>query len=649
MFRVVVLTSVLFLVLCFSAWGDDELKPMKWGKVTDAEWEMGAPDDYPSAGVVVLRGDGEYVITTGNVTMSRHMRLKILTEAGLDEAGEFQISYHGKADKLRGFKAQTITPDGKRHKVKGNAIFKKSSGDYDYQTFTFPALEPGCIIEYQYTLSSNRHIYVPIWYFQSRFYTYQSNVHIDLFPGFDYAFRDHNIPAHLLQPKVTERPDVSLSHIPGAKVKQFWWTLENLPPITDEPYMCAAKDYMSALEFQLISYTGLYSRQSFASTWEEIGEDREDWITRYCSGERKIRKLADSLTQGLTTDAEKSLALFKYVQQEIATSYDYKYRYLGHETLDDLLVERKGTGEEKNILLAKLHVALDIPSWPVMISTRDNGQFDPQSPTARQFNYIVTFAKFGDRWEFLDAANENAPYGLLDPNCLSEGGLLIDGKNSQLVRMTIQDLNSMRIDHTTVDIDDEGVASCEVVSVYTGYYASEYAGLAERLEPDEFVRRCYTNGVNLTCDLEDISIARDSLDRLIVTFAYVSEDWTESFDGNLIVKPLRYSFRANPFKTDRRFTPVDFAYPFTNMAITEIHSSFDPVLAELPPDTTFESAGVYYERSSVATEDGITVKSTFQVSNPIIRQGSYMSLKFFFDKLAAASVEEVVLVASEGE
>jgi len=87
-----------------------------------------------------------------------------------------------------------------------------------------------------------------------------------------------------------------------------------------------------------------------------------------------------------------------------------------------------------------------------MISTRDRAKLDPDYPDLRQFDYLIAFVQFGNDYEFLDCSSRLTPYGLLPPNCLVDGGLLLDGKESQLVRVRGKVIYSGRTDQTSMSV-----------------------------------------------------------------------------------------------------------------------------------------------------------------------------------------------------
>ncbi len=232
--RIAVLTILMLSILLVAAQAQD------FGKITDEEWAQGAPEDYPEADAIVLFDHGEMEVTYDADIFSRHVRIKILTADGVDQAGEHSIRYWAETRKLKGFKAHTITPDGKKHKIEKEAIFEKELDEMSEKVFTFPQLAAGVIVEYQYRLYSEYHS-LSAWYFQTGIYTVESRLTAIVSEGWDYNVSYQNIPMAFRDPVVSDKIDRDYSD--GRHITTFVWTMTNLAPVMDVLYMICVQDY----------------------------------------------------------------------------------------------------------------------------------------------------------------------------------------------------------------------------------------------------------------------------------------------------------------------------------------------------------------------------------------------------------------------
>lgn len=637
-------TAVLIFLSCSVIAGDE----IKFGKISPEEWQIGAPADYPEANAVIIFSRAHLQLKDDYIIIECHYRIKILTEAGMEKVGNRSIVWHKDYDKVKKFSAQTITPDGKKQEVEKNAIFTKEAGDYLEKTFTFPALQPGCIIEYSFTVINERFWYLSPWYFQTGVYTLKSSFSVSLPNGYVYNVLYQNVPPTDRTPQIEERPNMDGNLSLGETIKTFTWEQTNLPPITDEPYMSSENDYRSSLRFQIVSYDYRGFKWDYWEGWDKKAEFLEKQFDVYCDAGGKIRQLVEQVTAGLTGKREKSQAIYNWIVSEYRSVSEYESHYFGHERMSEFIETKSGTGEEKNMLLVRMHKEAGIPCWPVMISTREHAKLDPEYPDLRQFDYLIGFVQFDNDFEFLDCSGRLTPYGLLPPNCLVSGGLLLDGKNSQLVRVRGQDVYSGRTDRTTMYVGSDGLVTCSTLCSFRGYYASGYGERYERTKPEDFIKENFLDKLNSGYQLGNYECRLDTADIFVMTADYTVEDVVDRLDNNLVIRPVGYAFRNNPFESRKRFFPVDFNYPFTYKNVVEIRVSDSVQRYMLPPDTLITIPGASFARQCHQSDSGATVITTLIIEKPEFLPHTYGEVRNFFDQVAKAAEDDVtaVLVAS---
>jgi hypothetical protein len=637
---------VLFLLApCLMA-GDDKIE---FGKVSDVEWEMTAPADYREADALVLHAGGDLDVTRDNIVIKYHYRIKILTEAGIEKVGEQSFSWNKEYDKIKSFKAHTITSDGKKHKVKKNSIFEKESGDLRVKTFAFPALEPGTIIEFEYRQISNNFRYLKPWFYQTNIYTVKSSVSVTLANGFTYNAYHHNLPPGETEPVITERRDTDYSSGLGAKLKTFTWTRENLPPVTDEPYMSCEQDYRSGTRFQIVLFEDDHNFVKFKNTWQELGELRQKWFEEFWNNEKDIQRLTEKISAGLTDQFAISRAIYEYIVGEYTTVYDYENWFFSRDRIAGLLEDKRGTSEEKNMLLVAMHRAASIETWPVLISTRPHGKVEVRYPDLRQMNYMIVYAQFDNSYNFLHAGDALSPYGILPPNCLSEIGLLVDGKQSELIAIKCLPVTSSRVDRTIMKISPDGLALCSTLCSFGGYYAADYSDRYQQRTPEEFNEDLFIGKLNVDFDLVTLECGRDSTDCFTMSAVYSTEDLVTQLDDNFLVTPPVFTYQSNPFKSDKRFFPVDFTFPF--LYTNEVSIQFDGAVGKciLPDNMQVQINGATFLRECTLNDSCAVVKTAFELSRAEFHPRQYDELKDFFDQMTVATTDQVAITLTQEE
>jgi hypothetical protein len=146
---------------------------------TPAELAMTSIQQVPGAAAVYLYR--EETTEDAHNMFSVYVRLKILTEKGLDEANvevPFLKAEGGyNVDSIEG---RTIHADGKVFPLTGKPydklIDKFGGKKYMAKVFTMPTVEVGSILEYRYKLHSDDNYFrAPSWYVQSKFYTLKAH------------------------------------------------------------------------------------------------------------------------------------------------------------------------------------------------------------------------------------------------------------------------------------------------------------------------------------------------------------------------------------------------------------------------------------------------------------------------------------------
>ncbi|PWB72359.1 hypothetical protein C3F09_06680 [candidate division GN15 bacterium] len=632
-YRIFLLTIVIIAIapLCASA-------GMKgFGKVSPEEWGLGAPAEYPEANAVVIHDLCSLTVRLSGIETVRWERIKLLSKAGAEEVGDAGFEYY-EGDKIKDLEAQTITPDGKVYKLSNKDYFTKSVGHYKVRTFAFPNLDSGCIVEFQYRTLRDIHEFDP-WYFQSEIYTLKSTLTLVVGPGFVYSSSWTNVPPTGRTAKPGEIANMDNPRLP---LKTYTWEMKNLMPVTDEPYMAARSDYYSGIFCQLMSYEDQYQKVIFVRNWQDLGKEFQEYVDRYARG-GGTGDLAAQITAGISDAMEKARAIYAWVTKEIKTEQGHGL-YFNNENLSELRKTGVGLGQEKNVLLVKLLNEAGIQAWPVLIGTRDFRKFNPDIFQLSQFNYIISFVQFDSSVLYLDASSQYCPYGMLTPDCLVDAGFLVDGKNSQLVRILRPEVRTYRLDVTHMQIDSNGAVSCSTLSNLSGYFAPEYGSSAEESAENDFVKEYYLNKLGVPFTLDTADVILDSAGKCLVMARYTLPDYTRLLDSVVTIRPVSFRYRSTPFTKQRRSVPVDFNYPFTYHNIVTIASDRPLTSAVMPPDTTFQIDGATYRRVSQFADGTVTIDSRLIVTVPTFSPLVYPGVRRLFEFIAQSQGEAAALV-----
>ncbi|MFV2071769.1 MAG: transglutaminase family protein, partial [Thermoanaerobaculales bacterium] len=204
------------------------------------------------------------------------------------------------------------------------------------------------------------------------------------------------------------------------------------------------------------------------ATWQALGRWYEDLISGLSDRSGAVSALADQLTEGLTTDRERLVALADFVKRRVR----YEAVEIGAggyiPTAGGTVLDRGwGDCKDKARLLSELLAAVGIPSHPVLIRSGRSARIDIDFPSHLQFNHAILAvpaqavgAEAGDPvvegFLFIDATMDRGGPLWLSPYCQGHWALVVDGEQSRLVRIPVLIQLESRVLSIAGDVDDNG-------------------------------------------------------------------------------------------------------------------------------------------------------------------------------------------------
>ena len=159
----------------------------KWDPVNKDELAESKPIVEPDAGAEII---WRKVIMDHSAIAWRndkhYIRAKIYSQKGVDDFAKIDIEY-GTASQVADVAARTIKPDGtivdlNPKEIYEREIIKFGSERWKVKSFALPALEPGVVVEYQYTIKDNDPDYFTRIDFQSEHPTRQVRFKLNIEP-----------------------------------------------------------------------------------------------------------------------------------------------------------------------------------------------------------------------------------------------------------------------------------------------------------------------------------------------------------------------------------------------------------------------------------------------------------------------------------
>lgn len=642
-------------------------EPMRWGKVPDEELKILVYEADTAAAAVMLGDYGslKFDLSDGNLryTLDHHRRVKILKRSGFDY-GDVAIGYRKEGEKISAFKAQTITPDGGIHPVTKSEIFEeKVSDNWVRMSFTFPRVEEGAVLEYQYSLTSDYYLSLRDWYFERDIPVLHSELRLSIPEWYDYIFLNQGRSVDISETdQRTENirvPNMVRSDVFGSqqrgtelmqtRVNRYRFVMKDVPAMREEAFVTTMDDYRARLRFQLRSVQ--YPNSAFQpvlSDWHTVAKElmEHKYFGQQINKTRLQRQLMQELEPILASASTKDeKAMLAYAHLAKIMAWDERYSFLASDELDKCLELRRGSSGELNLLLLAALKALEVECYPLLVSTRENGKPLELYPIINQFDHVAVVANINGKFQLMELGNTVRPVGIPRPSTLNNTGWLVNPDNPQWTDITPPLSKTARIFQAS--IDEQGKLHSEVKERHEGYFAVDYRGEILKDREGAFIQNAWLEYFP-EAEVQAIAFDGEAQINAPVSITYEAEvpGGAQAVGDFLYFNPiLAPYFTDNPFKQQARSYPVDINYPIDLQSIYFINIPDGYAVEELPESvavTLPNNGGKLEYRTSQTSQGQVQVIHRVTLSQIHFEPDEYPSIKNFFDIMLQKQGEQIV-------
>lgn len=423
-------------------------KTFKFGRVNPEEFatKITGADSAASAVKLFDIGTGYFEVShiSGALVYAfeRRVRYKIMNKNGYDLADlEIQLYNNNK-----GSEEKLVTLNGATYNLNNNVVIvSKMSGDAKFSSrkdknhvvkkFTLPNVKEGSIIEYSYKTVSDFVFQLDDWYFQSRYPCNYSSFTITI-PQYyiyktsagGYVNIQQDKPVEVSQvfviPEDGQHPVATTVNAQGLKIHYY---AQHVPAIKDESYITTISDYISKIGFELntVQFPGA-TPKDYNSTWPKIIAEMMEH--EHFGGFIKNNAYTGQLLTGILKDEKDPEAqmnlIFNYVKNNVKWNGIYN-DYSEASDQKEVLEKKSGNSAEINLILLSLLDAAGLESYPVLLSTRNNGTH-PGYPLLSKFNNLIVSVTIDGKQHLLDATDKNNISDLISYQNLNHKGLKLN-------------------------------------------------------------------------------------------------------------------------------------------------------------------------------------------------------------------------------
>ncbi len=629
---------------------------VEWEEIDEAELKKTAYEEAPEAPAVILfdRGRIDMGFIQGtrdfNIIREKYCRIKILTEKGYDYAN-VRILRHEK-EKIDDLEARTILPDGKVIELDKNEFHKNiiktggDSGDWYETVFTFPALEPGCIIEYKYEKKSQNIFFIDKWYFQNELYTFHSKITAEILSFFSYTY--YLFPPGIIRMQTGEE---KLWYDGNVKLQkgQFIWELDSIPGIVNEPLSPPMNSYRTQIFFAMSAFRfpGQLQKVPIFNSWNKVAET---YFNMYSGikGSKEIKAAAEQCTGASTQKAEKIRDIFNYVKEHCR----YKKSYVAEVYPTEpkaTLKNKEGDTADLSALMIQMLRDVDIEAFPAVILTKHDPPFLNNFPSPTQFTKMIVYIPDPENPLWINPAGSFVNCEMLPWDDQEQAAIIINSKEGTFSKTPSSTPAENVISHdATMTIGPEGsievVGSVTLSGVCEDICAGKIDGMTEE-DCKKYVKE-QVCPFNEDAEITALDIPQDlhDLDSLCIHYSFKSASGVQAISDRLILNPaISHRLSAEPFEALQRANPVFLKYPYSINVALRLNIPEGYELAEALKAANLERPWFQYNRNIEQKGNELLYEKNFSLLKTMFLSTGYPSIRRHYQRLAALDEESLVL------
>ncbi|MGO9493282.1 MAG: DUF3857 domain-containing transglutaminase family protein [Terracidiphilus sp.] len=596
---------------------------------------------------------------------SHYVRIKVLTEKGKD-LSKIEVPYVKGNWKITDIKGRTIHSDGTiiPLNVKPEDLLNEKSGELQFRkmVFTLPSVEVGSILEYTYTIRyDDNEFSSPIWDIQGDYFIHSGHYQFTPFKAF--------------MPNGT--PDTSTSMYledeRGRVVNSLvWWNrlptgvtmktsvngsytvdLTDVPATPDEEWMPPIRSFLYKVQFYYIpASTPTEFWMGEAKFWSKD-------VDKFAEPSKAIKEAVSGIVAPGDSDLVKAQKLYTAVEALDNTDYSRKKSESEMKQLkikearhaEDTWAQKSGNSEDIAMLYLAMLRAAGLTAYANKVVDRDQGTFDPTFMSLSQLDTTLAVLATGGKEIILDPGEKMCPFMTL--NWRHSGAMGI-GQSAQGPSITTTPLQQYKDNSTNrigdITVDAQGGITGNFSFIMIGQEALRWRQAALRLDVadlkkdfDRDLEKIVPEGVEAHIDH---FLAIDQPDTNLIAMVKVTGSLGTATAKRLLLPGFFFETHEHqPFvNEEKRLEPVDMHYSGRVTDQVTYHLPAGMTVEAAPQDASVAWQGHSLFISKSKTDPGqIVIADSFAVAFTQVKAEEYQDLRGFYQKVAAAAQEQLVL------
>jgi len=593
---------------------------------------------FPGVGGIILVDDGEFVYHEDGTNSYRYHFAGLVLKEEMKSWAQVTVGFSEGRSRSRLLFGRSIAPDGTVHTLSPDDM-KVGSPSEALSFFNpnrkvlsgvIPGVEVGSVVEYSYGFDyyspEDPRLFSPGYYFQGTEPVAFSRVKVTVPKDTPFHYMTRHFPSAAAAEPITEETGDTIA---------YTWQLEDVPPITPEPYMPPQNDLVPFMEASVF--------ETHEDVFELLGGLQRARI-RLTS---EIRAQVDEIVAGAETIDEKIARIYHWIQEYtryISIKGSLGAGFSGH-TAQETFENRYGDCTDKSVLFVTMLEGIGVDAYPIIVRTNDAGRAITEIPTLSG-NHCITEVCLPDRSFYLDgtAQNYRYPYFRADDHGVSA----FNGIRGDVRMIPVPPpSDNRRVSHLDVTLSPEGDAVVRTRNAYNGNIEAGVRGFWKRTREDnrKLMMAEYVNTISPGAVLDDFTLTEldDLAQPLEITIDYTLHGHAIRVRDLMYLKlpTLERDFPEAALET-RRY-PIQ--YHTTEERILEIDLVLPPGFRArwLPPPLEIVHPYVEYQARYEEAEGRVRFRETYRRPERIVPVEDYPAYRDALRAIAAFTKQEIFL------
>lgn len=561
-------------------------------------------------------------------------RIKLFEESAFD-LGEVVIEfYHADyLESLEELSAMITYPNGEMLELDDrNVKMNRIDNEWTQVLLDFPNLQKNCIIEYEYVLRKNYISSPEDFVFQSEIPIRYASFEYVIPPSIDYFF-------------VAQGEEY-------INLNKNKFTMTEIPAIKEDAFVTLLEDYIGKIKTKIQRYEDPYD--GYQTLIPKVDKMVATLLNDRLFGHqftkdihnRKLLIASQNLLDEEMSIIDKVNKLQEFILDNV--SWDGSMELKCRKPINKLFKEGKASGSELNIMLLALLRHWEIDSYPVLVSTRNNGQAYSDLPEEGDFNHTIVLVELDGALMLFDVSDKLKPPSVLNFQTLNKYGLVVKADAPFWVKSSPELATDLFIGEFKVeDKNLKGVFRTKH-SNYNAYVERDYTRDEDFLShwkiafQKRFPRAHLYDG-----SYENLDAIDKDFDQ---SFSLEVPGAIEYKSDSIFISPYLYGlYDENPFLSDKRGYEIDFAYPFSEQYVFRLEIPDAYELVSLPDNKLLRTPERMATFMVDPTEkDGqIQIVKRLEIKKAVFPLEETKEVMQLFKEVSKSTQEKIILVKKE--